>query len=203
VTSNNGCATSVARTLTISKSTAAPGVITGPKSGLCALGTATYSIAAVSGATSYNWYTPAGMLITSGGGTTRITVNITSSLTTGTLKVNAQNNCGVSTSSSLSVSCASPVAMDGQQETVQNSILLYPNPTSNEFMIDISSDFDREVLVEVYDLPGNLFKQEKHLLLSGTSTIKTNIEENKSGIYFVRITDKDNNVLYTQRVIKQ
>jgi len=33
--------------------------------------------------------------------------------------------------------------------------------------------------------------------------MKTNIEENQNGIYFVRVLDVENNVLYTQRVVKQ
>ena len=33
--------------------------------------------------------------------------------------------------------------------------------------------------------------------------MKTNIEDLREGIYFVRVLDNENNVLYTQKVIKQ
>ena len=200
VTSTNGCTTSAAKSLVISKSTAAPGAITGPANGLCAAGTAIYTTAGATGATGYTWFVPTGMSIVSGLGTTSIHVNITT-LTTGTVKVNAQNTCGSSTSVSLAVTCASPDAMN--QTTGNMFSALYPNPTANEFTIEVTSDIDNELVVEVYDVLGNLLKHEKHELTSGVGTMKTNIEDYKDGIYFVRVLDNQNNVLYTQRVIKQ
>lgn len=50
----------------------------------------TYSIAPVSGATSYTWTVPAGVTITGGQGTTSLTVNINAG-TTGTISVSASN----------------------------------------------------------------------------------------------------------------
>ena len=201
VTANNGCANSTARTLTITKSSAIPGAITGPATGVCALGTAAYSIAAVSGATSYNWYLPSGMLLTSGGGTTRITVNSAATVS-GTLKVNSQNACGTSGTTSMAISCANPIAMNSIEDK-ENSFSLYPNPATNEFTIEVTSNAVNNLVVEVYDVLGNLLKHEIHQLSSGTEIMKTNIEDFRDGIYFVRVLDKENNILYTQRVIKQ
>ena len=187
--------------MTISKSEPTPGAIAGPVSGLCASGTATYSIAALAGATGYTWTIPTGMTIVSGQGTTTINANIAGTLTTGSVKVSAQNTCGSSAGASLAVSCASPDAMT--QTTGNMFSALYPNPTANEFTIEVTSDIDNELVVEVYDVLGNLLKHEKHELTSGVGTMKTNIEDYKDGIYFVRVLDNQNNVLYTQRVIKQ
>ena len=89
------------------------------------------------------------------------------------------------------------------QATTDNVFSLYPNPTDNEFTIEVSSDVANNLVVEVYDILGNLLKHEIHQLATGTGSIKTNIENYKDGIYFVRVLDNQNNILYTQKVIKQ
>lgn len=79
-----------------------PGSINGNTT-LCPGATnATYSIDPVSGATSYTWTVPAGWSITSGQGTTGITV--TSVSTSGDISVVAENDCGTSDPSTLAVS---------------------------------------------------------------------------------------------------
>ncbi|MEI6489001.1 MAG: PKD-like domain-containing protein, partial [Bacteroidota bacterium] len=205
VMANNGCSNSVARTLAVSKVPATPGAITGPTV-ICGLGTAAYSIAPVTGATNYLWVAPAGVSIASGQGTTSIVVNVaTTAFASGLIRVYAQTTCGNSVYSGLTFgACASPTEMNIAVEDKDNMFsTLYPNPTANEFNIDVTTSVDRAVVVEVYDVLGNVVKHELHQLVSGTSTMKTNIEEYKNGIYFVRVLDVDNNVLYTQRVVKQ
>ena len=205
VMANNGCANSVARTLAVSKVPAIPGVITGPTV-ICGLGTAAYSIAPVAGATSYLWATPAGVSIASGQGTNSVVLNVsTTAFASGLIRVYAQTACGNSAYRGLTFgACASPTEMNVTVEEKDNMFsTLYPNPTANEFNIDVTTSEERAVVVEVYDVLGNVVKHELHQLVSGTSTMKTNIEENQNGIYFVRVLDVDNNVLYTQRVVKQ
>ncbi|NTW32439.1 MAG: hypothetical protein HGB12_07420 [Bacteroidetes bacterium] len=78
-----------------------PGLITGSAS-VCANQTGvTYSVAAVSGATSYNWTLPAGATISSGTGTSSITVTFGSN--SGNLSVIAVNSCGMSSASTLTI----------------------------------------------------------------------------------------------------
>ena len=205
VMANNGCANSVARSLLVSKIPAIPGVIAGPTV-ICGLGTAAYSIASVAGATSYLWATPAGVSIASGQGTNSVVVNVASTaFASGLIRVYAQTACGNSAYRGLTFgACASPTEMNVTVEEKDNMFSrLYPNPTTNEFSIDVTTSEERAVVVEVYDVLGNVVKHELHQLVSGTSTMKTNIENNQNGIYFVRVLDVDNNVLYTQRVVKQ
>jgi hypothetical protein len=80
---------------------------------------------------------------------------------------------------------------------------IYPNPASTEFTIDVTSDGDRNIVVEVFDVLGNLAIKQKHYLMAGEVAFKTNVETLEKGMYFVRITDVEGNVLYTQRVIKE
>ncbi|MCC6599495.1 MAG: hypothetical protein IT223_02355 [Crocinitomicaceae bacterium] len=82
-------------------SPAAPGVITG-NSSVCANSSGnTYSIAAVTDATTYTWSVPVGASITDGQGTTSIIVAFGN--TSGNVSVTAGNVCGTSSTSGLSV----------------------------------------------------------------------------------------------------
>ena len=84
--------------------TAAPaaGAITGT-SPICAGQSGTYSIAAVSGATSYTWsYGGTGATITNGT-TNSASVAFSSTATSGTLSVTANNSCGAGAASTLAI----------------------------------------------------------------------------------------------------
>jgi len=98
--------------LTVQEAAATPaaaGPISGPTTG-CANGTATYSIATIAGATSYVW-TVTGASISSGAGTTSITVSFGSSATTVNLSVYGSNSAGNGAPSNLSVTVnAAPAA---------------------------------------------------------------------------------------------
>ena len=203
VMANNGCANSVLRTLAVSKVPAAPGAITGPTV-ICGLGTVSYSIAAVAGATNYLWVAPAGTSIASGQGTTSVVVNVASSaFAAGLIRVYAQTSCGNSPYSGLTFgACASPLEISVADKGNAFSSI-YPNPTSSNFTLDVTVDSDQELMLEVFDISGNIVITEKHNLVSGTSTMITNMEKFDNGIYFVRILDADRNVMHTERVVKQ
>jgi hypothetical protein len=80
-----------------------PGAITGTATQCPSLTAQTYSIAAVTNATTYNWTVPTGWTITAGAGTTSITVTTGSTGQNGNISVTAQNSCGTSTARTLSV----------------------------------------------------------------------------------------------------
>ena len=196
-----------------------PGAITGPTS-ICGVTTASYSVVALSGSYTYNWsLTLTGWSITSGQGTNSITVSgpATGTSSSGLVRVSATNTCG-STSALRTMAvtyCHDGIAMDTETESGNSFSNIYPNPTSSEFTIDVvsagstgsltsgSTTENQEVTVEVYDVLGNLVIHSKHQLVSGTNTMKTNIEEFKNGMYFVRLLDVDSNVIHSQTVIKQ
>ncbi|MEZ5043672.1 MAG: fibronectin type III domain-containing protein [Saprospiraceae bacterium] len=96
VAASNACGQSPSispTTLSVQGTPAAPGPISGPTTGLCHTQGNTYSIPAVGAASSYQWSVPAGASITSGQGTTSITVAF-GALTTGSIGVTAINDCG-------------------------------------------------------------------------------------------------------------
>ncbi len=86
-----------------------PFSITGPVQAVCGGTTQTYSIAAVSGATSYSWAVPSGALINSGQGTTSINVTFPATYTSGIVSVSSVSNCGASTPRSVTVYSSPPL----------------------------------------------------------------------------------------------
>ncbi len=96
VYSSNDCGASaspVSLAITMNHPPLMPGSITGEVS-VCEGATESYSIGAVSGATSYTWSLPSGAFISSGYGTNSVSVTFAS--TSGTVCVTADNSCGSS-----------------------------------------------------------------------------------------------------------
>ena len=97
VSTSNCKGTSSQRSVYLYSIPATPTPVTGAINGVCA-GTSgvPYSVTPVLAATSYNWTAPVNATIATGQGTTNVTVDYNASFTTGTLKVTADNVCGVS-----------------------------------------------------------------------------------------------------------
>jgi hypothetical protein len=119
----SNCGQSAQRTFSLSKNPVAPAAITGQISNLCGGGQFTYSVAAVSGAISYQWTAPTGCTIVTNNGTS-IVMNIPSTFTTGTLSVRAFNACGGSSlrSASLTRLPATPASITGPASVCPNQI---------------------------------------------------------------------------------
>ncbi len=79
----------------------AAGTITGASSACANAAGVSYSISAVSGATTYTWTVPSGASVASGQGTISITVNWGS--TSGNITVTPSNSCNTGTANSLAV----------------------------------------------------------------------------------------------------
>jgi len=93
---NNSCGSGTPSCLGITVSLTAPvapSSISGPAKA-CPTDVATYSVASVFRATSYNWTLPTGATIVSGAGTNVITVQYGASFTGGIISVTASNACG-------------------------------------------------------------------------------------------------------------
>jgi hypothetical protein len=101
VTANNGCGSSTAQTLAIVVNPGAPAqpsAITGGTT-VCENSTQTYSVAAVSGATSYTWTLPNGWT----GSSTTNSITATVGANGGNITVTADNGCGSSPSQTINV----------------------------------------------------------------------------------------------------
>jgi hypothetical protein len=113
VTANNACGSSAAssKSIAINVIPSTPGAITGASVVCSGSANNGYSIASVSGATSYTWTVPAGATVTAGQGTTSAT--ITFGATSGNVLVTATNACGTSASSSQAITLNSVPSIPG------------------------------------------------------------------------------------------
>ncbi len=118
--------------LTVAEQTAAlpgnAGPITGP-SNVCSNNSYNYSVATITGATSYVWTVPSGVNITSGQGTTAITTDFTASASSGNVSVHGSNAAGNGVPSNLAVTVSSspaqPSAVAGQASPCEGSSQVY------------------------------------------------------------------------------
>lgn len=84
----------------------------------------------------------------------------------------------------------------GQEEESSLAVEVYPNPTQGFFTINVNSDVDEVVSVEIIDQFGELI--EKSRLQTGDN-LNYNFSEQRRGVYTIRvITD---NELETQRLV--
>ena len=126
VTSGTACGTSAAQTLAVTPVSipATPGTITG-LAAPCANTSQTYSVAPVTGATTYTWTLPSGWSGTS----TTASITVTTSATAGTVLVTANNQCGASAAQTLAVAPvsipATPVSVSGANAPCSGSSQTY------------------------------------------------------------------------------
>ena len=204
VSAVNACGTIPGTSLLVYGKTA-PNMLTGPTN-VCGMTTATYTCNTVANATSYGWQVPASWTFT-GQGTNIIVAtmpaNINNVTFSGVVRVHAISGCGNSADKTLTVSyCKSALGMNNGEEA--NGFNLYPNPTSGEFTIEINQpSLTGKVIMEVYDVFGKRVVNEQHTVEKGTTLLKTSIEEFGNGMYFVRLVDENNNLIYTHRFVKQ
>ncbi|MFM7637596.1 MAG: T9SS type A sorting domain-containing protein, partial [Crocinitomicaceae bacterium] len=107
VTAENICGTSSASTIAVNVGNAAPStpVTIAGNASLCVGATSqTYSVSAVTNATTYSWTVPTGWTITSGSGSNSIVVTPGTAGQNGIITVTAGNACGTSQGSTLQVS---------------------------------------------------------------------------------------------------
>ncbi len=114
VSANNSCGSSASQTLavTVNSILATPSAISGNTT-VCSGSSNTYSVSAVSGATSYSWILPSGW---SGTSTTN-SISTVAGTSSGIISITANNSCGSSLSKTLAVTVnfipATPSAISG------------------------------------------------------------------------------------------
>ncbi len=178
VVASNSCTSSNPETLTVSVDNAAPvtpGTITGTNS-LCGTVTEIYTIASVPNATNYIWTLSGGGTIASGQGTTQASADWASVPGNYTLSVVAENNCGTSTASTLTIaildgSPATPSPIFGTLDACAGNIATYsvtPVQGSTAYQWSVT--------------PGNT-------ILSGQSTSQISIQWNTApGTYTISVS---------------
>ncbi len=130
VTADNVCGSSAAATLpvTVISVPTQPGAISGSVAP-CVNSSQSYSVAAVSGATSYNWSYPSGGNPAWIGGSTNSSINLTVGANSGSINVAALNQCGSSAVTSLLVTVTQlpglPGAITGKTAPCEGALETY------------------------------------------------------------------------------
>jgi hypothetical protein len=78
-------------------------------------------------------------------------------------------------------------------------IHLYPNPTSNDLIIDYNLTGQTQVSVKIFDVNGNVLITKNKISKGGSLSVRHLI----TGTYFVQVMDKKNQLLFTDKFIKQ
>ncbi len=83
------------------------------------------------------------------------------------------------------------------------SVNVYPNPTPDNISIEITTDKEIDLKIEVIDMLGKVVGKVKQLNpFTGHSTYQCELGEYSSGLYFVKISSKDEAYNKTIRVQK-
>jgi hypothetical protein len=205
---SNSCGSSFTNTIIITQGPAVPGIpgyISGPNRPCPNTSSVNYWISPVNGATSYIWTVPLTASISSGQGSTSIYVDYSSSFISGIIRVRASNICGIGPTRNLLVSQAlwcissnpnkpSP-EFDFSPGNLQ--LLLYPNPFSSSFTVNVFSPAEGSCLLSVIDIAGRE-------ILRTEIPMNSNLyfgENFSSGIYFIEVQTKSG--VIAKRLVKQ
>ncbi len=179
VTANNSCGASTQRCIAVKKTPATPTAITGPASVCAGQTNVQYTSSLMYGATGYTWTVPIGSTITQGQGTSSI--RVTFGTQAGRVGVTATNACGPSGSLMTTVAMPCRIGQENSFES-ENFYPLVPNPCSNYFMINNSSE------IKIIDLSGRLLfsqkieKQNHSVDVTGFTDGVYMVESNHDGI---------------------
>ena len=207
VTATNGCGTSAARTLNVTRLLpATPGNIDVINTSGCPNREYSYSIAAMpSNTVSLEWSVPNGGQIVSGQGTRTIVVSYSSGVVDGQVSVRGISNCGASTYKNSIVKLAPcpagpttapvtkglPIAASNPME-----VKVFPNPTTSNFNLQVITADQQEVVVRILDVQGRFIKSVK---VAPYQTVNLGAEL-KAGSYMLEVRQGNN--LKTTRVVK-
>lgn len=170
----------------------------------------TFSTPVVSGAAIYTWTVPTGATIVSGQNTNTVVVNYGSLRTAQTIKVKITNGCGLSSalkSLSLTYSACNPAAIVSNTSTEEMSKVsiteMYPNPTTDNFNVELTATKSGSVSVAVYSFDGLVVSSKNIQLSEGSNMINEDLTSQRSGIYVVKITNETTGEVTIKKIIKQ
>lgn len=211
VKSSNGVGSSAtARTLAVTRvAPATPASISGGTTySSC---DQTFSTPEVTGAAVYTWTVPTGATIVSGQNTNTVVVNYGSLRTSQTIKVKVTNGCGLSSalkSVTLTYSACNPATSannsTSSEEVSKVSITeMYPNPTSDNFNVELTATKSGSVSVAVYSFDGLIVSSKNIQLSEGSNVLNETLSSQRSGIYVVKITNESTGEVTIKKIIKQ
>jgi Secretion system C-terminal sorting domain len=94
------------------------------------------------------------------------------------------------------IGCGNSYNTESALSVSKSAISIFPNPTTD--YVAVNDDSDRVNKLEFYNLTGRQMKA-----FAVTRGEKYSISELPDGVYFVRLIDKNNRIVITQRVNKR
>lgn len=91
-----------------------------------------------------------------------------------------------------------------EESVVDHSIqtIIFPNPFTNSFTLQIESNIDQEIALDIFSYLGQHLMNMNFTLQTGTNTYEIDaLQDLPNGIYTIRVSDKSE-VLKVERVIK-
>jgi hypothetical protein len=152
------------------------------------------AILTATGAGTLNWYDSAGQLVGTGAS---ITTNALTSNAAFTV-VNVVNGCE-STPTNVNV-IVEGCANIPELATIQESLIVSPNPTTGQFTVSFNSIESGQVGVKLTDLQGKEVSTKMTNVVAGKNEISMNLDKAAKGTYLVNI--EFNKHSFLRRVIK-
>ncbi len=192
VKANNSCGSSATSSLSVNAKPAQPGTITGNAS-VCKSNTAVvYSVAAVTGASTYTWTISGGATFVGSSTGSSVTVKFTTATSTSaTLTVKANNSCGSSSITSKTIAVNLSCREAGNYSTAGiNNLNVFPNPTADKATVSFEAQEGNRISCGVYNMSGALVYQvlEGTMTQSGIQTAEIDCATMVKGIYFIRLS---------------
>ena len=166
-------------------------VVTGPTTVCKTQSSVPYSLAPVTGATSYSWSITGGAAISPSGTTAIVNYN-TALSTSAVIRANAVNACGASQPGGLTVAVSLFCRTAADDVTVSNTELgAYPNPTSGKATVSFNAASESKYLVKVTDMIGNALVSDVVNAIEGYNTQDIDLTGVAKGIYMISVTAAD------------
>ena len=197
VTPFTGNCNGAASCMLINNKPAVPANITGPAS-VCSNQHVVYSVANVTGATSYAWTVPSRAVITAGQGTN--TISVTYGNRAGNVSVTANNSCGNNGTQILQIvmPCTSaPIVLNNGTNTrslalpfvntsaslINTFLKVYPNPSTGYFQVHIVNNTSSYKMV-ITDAANKVVY--RHDVQIGEAYVDVDLSDLSKGIYFIK-----------------
>ena len=194
VTATNGCGTSAASTLAVSALLGQPGAITGSTGCAHSQTAVTFSIVAVTGATSYIWTITGGATFVGATTGTSVKVNFGTATTSSiTISVKAVNACGSSAASTkvitvnLTARSAAETTIAATNEETISEAGIYPNPSNGNFNLNFNTKNSDKVMINIVDARGRVVYKSIKTYAEGIQLNKIDVSGLTKGIYFLHL----------------
>jgi PKD repeat protein len=119
-----------------------------------------------------------------------------------TLAVNLTNGYPVNDSVQIKVAQDSPFGINEAEKSFRLHSL-YPNPAEDHINLELNAKEHSPIVMNVYNLTGNLLHSRQYMLITGNNTIMLNTEEYPPGLYMINVIDQLHSEAISKKFVKK